>query len=132
LVLAASLLLGTGCGGQPVLEPAGVEQTGRLTKGGKPLEVAPVVGMVELSFYLADGSSPDPQGAEVRPDGTFVLKGTTGRGVQPGKYKVVVVWNKDGMGDALNGAFSLEKTTIVREVKEPPVEIVIELDRPNG
>lgn len=94
---------------------------GRLTKGGQPLQVPNVAGRVQLTFYpYRDNRKElvDPNEATVNfADGTFEIRGLDGKGIPPGKYRVVVrQWMNFPSDDALKGAYALDRTPLVIDV----------------
>jgi len=129
LLTLASL---TGCGPSA---PAGyVVPKGKLTNAGQPLTVKPMVGLIEVIFLrqAPEGTPVDPQIAKLNPDGTFVVHGTGGQGLEPGKYKIVVrQWDEYPNKDTLKGAFDEKNTKIVRDVTGNE-EIVIDVSKPAG
>jgi hypothetical protein len=110
-----------------------VKAKGKLTNAGKPLEVKPMVGLLELTFLREGGDGPvDPQVAQVAPDGSFVVHGTGGQGIPQGKYKIVVrQWEEYPNKDVLKGAFDEKNTKVVRDVTETG-EILIDVSKPGG
>lgn len=105
----------TGCGGKA---PLGPTLEGKLTKEGKPLQVHPMVGWIEMNLVPAGEPTADPQSASVdKKDGSYKIRGTKELGIKPGKYKVVVrQFDEKPEVDLLNGKFSKEKTPIEVEV----------------
>jgi hypothetical protein len=129
LALCSFVIFVAGCGG-PV-GPVTVSCEGTLLKDGQPLQVDKReigVGQVTLEFIPVGDTGPAPQtyGAQADAAGKFSLPG----GVPPGKYKVAVrQWDPYPDNDKLQGAFSKEKTPLIREIdgKSP---IQIELSKP--
>lgn len=94
---------------------------GKLTRSGQPLQVPDVAGRVQLSFYPFRENRQelvDPNEATVNPaDGTFEIRGLDGKGIPPGKYRVVVrQWIDYPSDDALKGAYALDRTPLVIDV----------------
>ena len=111
-----TLLLAVGCGGAP--PPLGPVVEGRLTMNGKPLEIAPMVGYIEMLLIPVADPTADPQSASVAADGTYRVRGTQERGIVPGKYKVVVRhFGTVAEKDMLGGKFDRDKTPLVLEIK---------------
>lgn len=122
----------SGCGASP--PPGFVVPKGKVTKAGQPLTVKPMVGLVEVIFLreAPEGTPVDPQIAKLNPDGTFVVHGTGGQGLEPGKYKIVVrQWDEYPNLDLLQGAFDEKRTKIVRDVNGTD-EILIDVSKPAG
>jgi len=93
---------------------------------GQPLQVAQReigVGQVAIEFIPAEPAGPAPQtyGAQADAAGKFSLPG----GIPPGKYKIAVhQWDPYPNVDKLQGAFSKEKTPLVREIDgKSPIDI---------
>jgi hypothetical protein len=106
--------------------PVTVPLQGSLLMNGAPLEVKGReigLGQVALEFIPADDTGPAPQtyGVQAGVDGKFTFAG----GIKPGKYKVAVYqWDPYPMVDKLQGAYSKERTTIVRDVDgKTPIDI---------
>lgn len=127
LLSAVSLV---GCG------PAGekrVSVTGTVKNKGQILTVKPMVGRVQVTFIpvTAPGApAADPQEAVVKPDGTFTVPGTDGKGIAPGKYKIAVrQWDEFPRVDTLQGAFDATNTPLEREITETiKIDIDVGLD----
>lgn len=113
--------------------PAPVTVKGRVTKGGKVLEVPAQVGRVQVTFYevKADGGMTDPNEAIVDAStGSFTVPGSGGKGIPKGKYKVAVhQWTNFPTVDALKNKYSRDNTKIIREVTGDQ-DIEIDLDKP--
>lgn len=106
--------------------PVTVPLQGSLLMNGQPLEVKGReigLGQVALDFIPVDDTGPAPQtfGVQAGIDGKFSFPG----GIKPGKYKVAVYqWDPYPMVDKLQGAYSKERTPIVREVDgKSPIDI---------
>lgn len=117
LVIVCGLLMTiwlSGCGGGKA------SVTGTVTNKGKPLTVKPMVGRVQVTFIpvVAAGAPPaDPQEAVVKPDGSFTVPGTDGKGLAPGKYKIAVrQWDVFPQVDTLGGEYDAENTPFEREI----------------
>ncbi len=134
LALVCSLaLLPAGCSSKKVEKHP---ISGRLTQGGKPLKVDPMVGMIQIVFYPApDGvrvPNPDRAGIEsaarvrVDAEGNFEVPG----GLPAGKYIIVVRKLDSGPTgpDALKDRFSYGNSKIIEEVSEERT-LDIDLDR---
>lgn len=123
----AVCLLATGCGGGYTPD-TGVIVTGKIVKGGKPLEVPNRdigLGNVEVLVVPLDptAESAEPFSDLAQEDGSFRILGK-GRGVSPGKYRLAVHQQDQGFGsDMLQGAFSETKS---------PIEIDVPADKVGG
>ncbi|MFO0966009.1 MAG: hypothetical protein U0793_10555 [Gemmataceae bacterium] len=129
-LLCAPLL--AGCGGGSGEKK--VKTNGRLHNKGVPLTLEnKMAGAIELKFYaIGDGKGPvDPKYAVVKDDGSFVLDGTDGAGVAPGKYKIVVHQYDPRPVDKLKDMFSEKNTKIVRDIAEGAA-IDIDVSKPEG
>lgn len=108
-------LAGCNAGYQP---KQGVVVTGRLLKGGKPLEVPRQdvgFGNVELRLVPTVGGAVS---SSVGKDGSFKIVGA-GAGIAPGSYRVAVTQQDHGWNsDALQGAFSDNDSPITVEVPQ--------------
>src|SRR5438093_1569511 len=93
---ARALILLTAClalaGALPACQsgPPRTKVGGRLTKGGKPLEVAAMVGKVIVIFEPMDAALGPKEHAAILPDGSFTVPGPNKKGLRPGKYRVAV------------------------------------------
>jgi len=102
---------------------------GKVTKGGQALKVSEQ-GMVQVRLFAAEGAVDAPYTAQVAPDGTFTVKGSDGKAIPAGKYKIAVLQlDPYPKTDLLKGQFDEKKTTIVRDVSGGQ-EIIIDLDKP--
>ncbi|MDX1963978.1 MAG: hypothetical protein SFX18_12555 [Pirellulales bacterium] len=129
-LVCVCLLIGlSGCGGKPA--DGSSELRGKLLLQGKPIEVAGRqvgIGRVILRFIPVDAGV-EPVQTDVAADGTFLINAGIGNGqggIKPGKYKISVVADESGK-DKLQGAYTPEKTTIVKDILADGQELVIEL-----
>ena len=112
-----------GCSGS---EPV-VAVRGKVHKNGQPLSVKELPnaagGRVMVLFHNLDQGKKDlgPQGAIVKPDGTFSVPGATGGGIPAGKYRVEITWQDQfPMGkDKLEGKFGKENSPVVMDIPSP-------------
>lgn len=157
LLAAAIVALAlSGCGGEDEGELA--IATGKLLENGKPFVFD------KSKLQLPQGATGPPPGSEglrilftpvegevmKKIEGkegylavfntetsTFEVKGSKGKGIRTGKYKVAItasfsISGKDkDEGDYFGGKFTREKTPIIREVK-PGEEIIIDVAKPQG
>ncbi|MCS7044859.1 MAG: hypothetical protein NZO58_00735 [Gemmataceae bacterium] len=136
MVFAALFVL-AGCGDSG--PPKSVVK-GRLTEGGKPLQVKTTeTGAGELLMlwlqHVEPGKSAEKYYAQrINEDGSFELKGGDNRGVPQGRYKVCIVWWEKGPGtkDLLKGKFDEKNSKIVRDIPPPGGELAIDLSNPEG
>lgn len=137
LLLLAVLFL-PGCGDR--YKPKdGVIVTGKVVKGGKPLDVPHRdvgLGSVEVVLIpVANVAGGQQEMALANEDGSFRMAGP-GAGISPGKYKLAVLQHDQGPGsDMLKGAFAPAKTPITVEVPQAKLGGthdlgVIDLDKP--
>lgn len=124
IVFGLACLLAAGCGGSGYNAPKGVIVTGKILKGGKPLEVPRRdvgLGNVEVRLIAIDQQSQANRGAEMasaNESGVFKFVGP-GQGVAPGKYRLAIFQQTQGMGsDALQGAFNETKSPVEIEVPQ--------------
>ena len=122
IVAVVGLIL-SGCGGYK--PKAGVTVKGSIVKGGQPLQVPRRdIGLGSVEVQLVPAGEIKGGGLEtamVAESGAFEMQGA-GRGVMPGKYKVVVLQHDRGQAsDALNGAFAKGQTPIEVEIPEDKV-----------
>jgi len=84
LFLGLVILILAGCG-------TGKKQVnGKVVKGGQPLTVSDK-GLLQITFYTEqDKEGANPIATSPKNDGTFSIVGTDGKGIAPGKYRVVV------------------------------------------
>lgn len=146
LALAVGVLA-CGCGSGETV----VKVRGKLIKGGQPYQAKVTgsnlppgeEGMAEVTFYpvksdnevIADEEgAPTVVGAEmatVKEDGTFELLGPKGKGIPPGKYRIVVKHIDPTGADLLKAFFNEQNSRITRDVTEG-AEIIIDLDKRTG
>ncbi len=116
------LLTVSGCGGPSTVH-------GKLTNGGAPVTVSDK-GVIVISFSPEGGAGPG-FGADVKPDGTFVVRGPENKGVPPGKYRIAVMQYDPYPGtDKLDGKFGPGKTSLVRDINGGALDI--DLAKPQG
>ena len=126
-LLAMAILACTGCDGG-YSPPDGVIVTGKVVKGGSPLDVPNrevALGVVELVLVPLSVGEDDAalpiESTPVAADGSFRLEGP-GNGMKPGRYKLAVYQRDRGYGsDLLAGSFSEQNSPI--EVEVPADEI---------
>lgn len=130
-----------------------VHVSGHLLKGGQPY-VAPDDQTIGVTFYAMAGQLEskaaavvdEPFAATYGKDGAFEVPGREGRGIPPGKYRVVVIRKPkagtarpaprgskakfDREKDFLNDQFGPGTSPIVREVKASTYDLTIDLDNP--
>ena len=136
LPVVALLAMATiGCNSQPVVKEPEAVLKGTLTKGGQPLSVNGELGgyaYVQAIFVPASGSGA-AFNVRVAPDGTFTVESDDGKPPPPGKYRVAVrQWEPFPSTDKLGGKFDERNTPIVVEITNPPKDLVIDLDKPQG
>jgi hypothetical protein len=153
-VLGATLALGIGllalgCGSR---EPV-VKVRGKLTKGGQPYQAKLTganlppgenVGVAEVFFYPVKADNElivnesgelkavGGHNASVNADGTFEVVGPKGKGIPPGKYRIVIKHidpNTDA--DLLKGAFDERNSGVTRDVTTD-AEVIIDLTKKTG
>jgi hypothetical protein len=84
----AGVLAVAGCGGGV----KGVTFKGQVLHNGKPIQVLPQEE-IQVGFSVDTPGAQQPKGAltKVEPaDGSFTITGLDGKGIPPGKYRVVV------------------------------------------
>jgi hypothetical protein len=121
-------VLTAGCGG------SGLYRTrGRILRDGTPLHTEaddtvrvtlvpiPEGGARVTDVYIANF---DPK------DSSFRVSGKDGKGMPPGKYRVAVEHLRQRR-DLLKGAFDLDRSPYVRDVRSAGDEITIDLAKPN-
>jgi hypothetical protein len=128
-LLPIVLLLGAGCGGGP---ESGPKVTGRLLIDGQPCRPASVNDF-DVKFLTVEGAGPAKRSylAEVKPDGSFTLNGSMGKGIPVGRYKVSItgkVLGEDGKptGQYLS-QFADGATPLEVEIIDRTREITIDL-----
>jgi hypothetical protein len=151
--LCFSVALVVGCSGGSSGDK-GVMAKGKLLQNGQPAKVEYAgtkqlppgeTGRMTVWFYPVKADNDviiGPQGdimvqggekADVESDGTFKLGGGDGKGIPPGKYRVVVTHiDPFTSKDVLKGMFSEGNSRVTREVKGPDEEIVIDLAKRGG
>jgi hypothetical protein len=112
----------SGCGGPSTVR-------GKLTNGGAPVTVSDK-GVIVMTF-APEGMTGPGFGADVKPDGSFEVKGPENKGVPPGKYRISVMqYDPYPTTDKLDGKFGPGKSPIVRDVHGGTLEI--DLAKPEG
>ena len=116
----------SGCGSSPVVEGPKATLKGKLSKGGQPLPVNTTMGdyaYVEAKFMpTAGGGAP-----------FNVRVGADGKPPPAGKYRVAVrQWEPYPGNDKLGGAFDETRSPITVEITDPPKDLNIDLDKPQG
>jgi hypothetical protein len=109
---------------------------GKVTKGGQPIPLNKAqfrdYAKVEIVFI----SEKDPNhkvSVDAEPDGTFVLAAEAGDPLPPGKYRVAInQWEPYPRKNTLEGKFDAKNTPIVVEITNPPKDIDIDIDKPQG
>ncbi|MFO0881468.1 MAG: hypothetical protein U0840_29560 [Gemmataceae bacterium] len=107
-----------------------VKVTGKLTKGGKPLEVKAMVGKVVLMLEPVDAKGGEEY-AVLQADGSFTVPGPDKRGIPPGKYRLVIQ-QFDEFGrtpDKLGGAYERGKSPLIRDITPQSAFLEIDLDK---
>jgi hypothetical protein len=105
-------------------------------KGGGPIPPPAAGGGgvgLQIQFIPVEGG--DTNYATFNAEGsTFEVKGSDGKGIKPGKYKVFLTMagTPPGGAEIFGGKFSREKSQIEREVTVDGPEIVIDVSKPKG
>jgi hypothetical protein len=132
--IAIAVIVSSGCGGPAVVEAPKATLKGKVTKGGQPLPVNTSMGdyaYVQVVFAPASGGA--PFNARVGPDGSFTIESADGKPPAAGKYRVGVhQWEPYPTTDKLGGAFDEKKSPITVEITDPPKDLAIDLDKPQG
>lgn len=111
------------------------EVSGKITKGGQPLPLDPVLAKaraarVEVRFLrVGEGGQPDYSATGfAEPDGTFKLVD-----VPKGKYRIAIQ-HIDGKssGDTLGGKFDDRNSPVTREITGETKDLNIDLDKPEA
>jgi hypothetical protein len=120
LVALAVALTTIGCGAKPTgREVKGVAVSGKLLQKGQVIKLKKDESIL-ISFIL-QGSDPQiATHAEYNPDdGSFIVKGPSGQGIPPGKYKIGLTNDFYGGGDGTSRfgeEMDSEKTPLVADV----------------
>ena len=131
--LAAAFLFLAGCGAPPEKL---VTARGKLTKNGGPLkakaegadrQLPPGEAGGSVSFVHADGprAGQDEPGTFNLEDGTFQIIGVEGKGIPPGKYKVVVRLGTFGSPDQLQDQFSRDNSKVEVTVPDAGADALV-------
>jgi len=132
LLPSVLLVFLAGCGPKG---PKPFPVSGRVTKGGKPLEFKVPVGMVRIAFVPQDEALKNSLGmmqAKVDTDGAYKIYGKDGKGLPAGTYKVCIFYNPNSpTKDELGGKFDEQNTPFTRQVKEGENKFDFDLDKPN-
>jgi hypothetical protein len=139
LVTLCILCLFLGCADGPQIEK-GVTVRGKVLKAGAPIPgVRPEVGVGVVQITLLPVNPTSPSGFSlVKADGSFEILGD-GKGIPPGKYKVVIV-QRDQLPDqpsAVPDSFSETNSTMQVEIPADKVGGTydlgtIDIDKPAG
>lgn len=134
--IAIAVIVSSGCGGPAVVEGPKATLKGKVTKGGQPLAVNTSMGdyaYVQAIFTPAAATGGSPFNVRVAPDGSFTIESADGKPPPAGKYRVAVrQWEPYPSTDKLGGAFDEAKTPITVEITNPPKDLAIDLDKPQG
>jgi hypothetical protein len=136
LCAGAALLaiLASGCNSAPVVEAPKPVVKGKLTKGGQPLPLNTSMGdyaFNQVIFLPASGGA--SFNSKVQADGSFTIETADGKPPPAGKYRVAVrQWEPSPSNDKLGGQFDEQRTTITVEITDPPKDLQIDLDKPQG
>jgi hypothetical protein len=127
LLVVAVGLPAAGCG-----DPVKYQTRGRVLKNGEPFHPPGDDTLrVTLMPISEDGSRARDWyvASYYLEDGTFRVRGNDGKGMPPGKYRVLVEQIRN-RNDVLKGAFFAEKSPFVREIRNGSDEITIDLGKP--
>ena len=129
-------VVASGCGGSPVVEGPKATLKGKVTKGGQPLPVNTSMGdyaYVQAIFTPTTATGGAPFNVRVGADGSFTVENADGKPPPAGKYRVAVrQWEPFPQTDKLGGAFDEKKSPIIVEITDPPQDLNIDLDKPQG
>jgi hypothetical protein len=131
------LTLAVGCGG-PAEKVVSVR--GKVVRGGAPLKLKgdpklplpPGDPGASISFVHVEGPKigQDEPGTFNPDDGSFHMIGVEGKGIPPGRYKVVVRIGGGGQPDSLKDKHSRENSKLEVTVPDTGVQdLVIDLDK---
>jgi hypothetical protein len=131
MCVAVALLAVAGCGRE---SESGPRLAGRLLADGQPCRPASVADF-DLKFLTMTGDGPQKRSylAAVREDGTFDVNGSIGKGIPPGRYKVIVagrVLDPQGKPTArYAGEYTEKATPLEVEITDSTRELTIDLGR---
>jgi hypothetical protein len=137
-LLVAIVVVAVGCDkGHPKAAEGKVLAKGRILKNGLPLKPSekvmdnmppgdPGLQVIFITLGTADAGAEIQARILAEPPGTFDLVGAEGKGIPPGKYRVVVFLGPFGGKDEFKGKYSRENSKIDVEVK-PGEDVVIDL-----
>jgi hypothetical protein len=112
---------------------SGPKLTGRMLAAGQPCRPASVHDF-DIKFLSVDGEGPGKRSylAEVREDGTFTVNGSIGKGIPPGRYKVMIagrVLDANGKPSSRYATTFTDKATPLEvEIKSDSREVTIDLE----
>jgi hypothetical protein len=124
----AMLTLLAGCDSGP--PDNSVPLTGKLLMNGQPLHVTGQevqLGQVTLELHPIEAGTEDVRTTAVEQDGSFDFAIDYRRGVEPGRYQVVVYQFDPYPEDKLQGRFSPEKSKLELVVTEDQQPVTLEL-----
>jgi hypothetical protein len=128
LAVLPILFLLAGCGSSGY-----VKAKGRVVKGGEPFSPQ-ADEIVQMAFFAAGDDASDSRGSYEasfdRSDGSFRVLGKDGKGVPPGKYRVVVRLVKNRK-DQFKGAFGVKNSPFLCEVSSTSSDITVDLATPS-
>jgi hypothetical protein len=122
----------TGCAKTPT-----VVVKGKLLSNGQVIrldrsKVAPGDLGIQISFYPIDPGPEEPVTYDSS-TGAFEVRGSDGKGIRPGRYKITVTSGAWGEGDMFQGRFNYDNSPITRDVQGAgEVEMTIDLANPSG
>jgi hypothetical protein len=140
VVMLGALVATVGCGA------SGTIVTGQVASGGKPYTINEEKEELQVTFVTGEGEEMKGYPANVQPDGTFSVVGPHGRGIPPGKYRIIVQSipyggdqsnavampedEDDIQADKFRGKFSAEKTPLTIEIgAEETAALIIDLKK---
>ena len=141
VALIVGFVAAAGCGGDKANQlPEGrVKARGRLLKSGLPIQVDtsklppgdPGLQVIFVKVGSVDAGLECPANIISATEGTFELAGPDGKGIAPGRYRVVVILAPVGSDDIFKGKYDKTKSKIEVEIKGGE-DLVIDIDKPGG
>jgi hypothetical protein len=137
LVALVVFVASTGCKDGPKAAEGKVIPKGRILKNGLPLKLDesrqanlppgdPGLQVIFVKLGGADAGTEYDARIISEPPGSFELIGAEGKGIPPGRYRVMIILAVVGGNDELKGKYGRENSKVEIEVKEGE-DVVIDL-----
>jgi hypothetical protein len=126
-----------------LVTPAGCAKTSSVVVKGKLIYNGQVIRLdrwkaaagelgIQVSSYPLEPGPVEPATYDAV-TGAFEVRGSDGKGIRPGRYKITVTSGAWGEGEMFQGRFNYDNSPITRDVGgSGPVEMTVDLANPTG